>query len=236
MSQLVFRPLTQKGPWTPSHERQPSRFSAGWEATVRDLRHEVDLISPRDTLIVLEADATDRDIRLDGGLRADAKVRSDGVAVSFDSRHGPLRYQCDRYRWGGGGFLRAWQANVRAVVLTLEALRAVDRYGAATSGEQYRGFTALPPGTPAAMTVEDAARFMAEHACMTVGEAVTFPWGPHHKGWAPILHDPAEEAAAYRLAAQVYHPDRGGDHETFVRLQEAHELLQHHHRAATSAR
>lgn len=38
-----------------------------------------------------------------------------------------------------------WQANVRAIALTLEALRAVDRYGA-TQGRQYAGFQQLTAG------------------------------------------------------------------------------------------
>ena len=74
---------------------------------------------------------------------ADTRADTPRVVVSFDSCHGPLRYQCDRFTTTRAG-TKAWHANVRAIALGLEALRKVDRYGIAGSGEQYRGWTALP--------------------------------------------------------------------------------------------
>lgn len=57
-----------------------------------------------------------------------------------EEHHGPMLYRCDRYvsRWASQG--PDWQQNVRAIAKTLEALRAVDRYGASSSGEQYAGY------------------------------------------------------------------------------------------------
>src|SRR5579863_10251967 len=54
-------------------------------------------------------------------LYAGAKLRTQGIILTFNSKHGPLSYPCDKYS--------NWQANLRAIALSLEALRAVDRYG-----------------------------------------------------------------------------------------------------------
>jgi hypothetical protein len=62
--------------------------------------------------------------------------------VSLDSRHGSLTYATDAYD--------GWQANVRAIALSMQALRAVDRYGVSTKGEQYRGWSAIDSGGDAA--------------------------------------------------------------------------------------
>src|SRR5690606_32320419 len=123
--------------------------------------------------VVVQLAISERDCRLDGWIRADAKPTHPGVIVSLDSRHGPLRYSTDVFsrgsfwRGGGSGYVTipGWQCNVRAVALGLEALRKIDRYVIAQGGEQYRGWQALPPGTPmpaASMTVEQAARLLID--------------------------------------------------------------------------
>ncbi len=151
-----------------------------------------------------------------------ATVGFHGVILSFSSKHGPLRYLCDTYSqraWARNG-LPPWQSNVRAIALGLEALRTVDRHGIASDGEQYRGFTALPPAREAgpAMTVEDAARFVAEHGAPSLLE---------FGGWMNLASPlySAELDRAYRGAAKRLHPDAGGDAAMFRRLTEAVELL-----------
>jgi len=72
-----------------------------------------------------------------------ARPKSPGVVLFFNGKHGEIAMPCDTYD--------SWTANLRALSLTLTALRAVDRYGASKSGEQYRGWQqlsapALPPG------------------------------------------------------------------------------------------
>jgi len=117
------------------------------------------------------------------------------------------------------GKFPTWQDNVRAIALGLEALRKVDRYGIVQSAEQYRGWQALPPGSPmpaAKMTIEDAARLLADAA----------PSLGYESG--DLLDSGAADGAiprCYREAAKRLHPDVGGDPELFKRLTEARDLL-----------
>ena len=62
------------------------------------------------------------------------------MGVAFDTKGGPLLFVCGRFT--------TWQDNLRAIAKTMEALRAVKRWGATQSDEQYTGFRALPAATP----------------------------------------------------------------------------------------
>ena len=190
------------GPVTPARQRQRSRFKAAWSATLTQLGSEVEKLGA--SMVVLEMDTTDQQIRRDGMLRAAARVDSSSVRVSFESRYGPLQYATDTFDH--------WQDNVRAIVLSLEALRAVDRYGVSRRGEQYRGWNAID-SKPAVMTVEQAAEFISHWA---------------NNGRFPatqILTDPEVRDRALKAAALRAHPDRGGDNDTMGRLSLARELL-----------
>lgn len=205
---LIARPIEQ---WPDQlltdGQRRWTPFEAQWHQTVDLLSREVEALGTREA--VLQLAITERDCRLDGWIRADAKPAHPGVILSFESKHGPLCYSTDRFK-GGGGRL-GWQANVRAIALGLEALRKVDRYGIARSGEQYRGWNALPSGTamPTALTIESAIAFLHEHA----------------PGVEWDYDQPDQVQRAYRAAAARLHPDRGGDPADFRRLTEARDLL-----------
>lgn len=132
------RPL---GPWASpvtSDRSSSGRFRASWNDTLKLLCREADALNAG--LLVVQVDADPDDIRRDGMLRARARVRFPGVKVSIDSIHGPLTYATDAYD--------TWQANVRAIALSMTALRTVDRYGVSTRGEQYRGWLALEQAKP----------------------------------------------------------------------------------------
>jgi hypothetical protein len=136
-----IRPL---GPWlepVTNPRRSSSTFRAKWADTLDLLQYETELLGAQ--LVVVQVDVGDTDIRRDGMLYANAKVEFPGVRVSFDSVHGPLTYSTDAYDRFYGHSLPGWQANVRAIALALEALRAVDRYGVSSRGEQYQGWTAI---------------------------------------------------------------------------------------------
>ena len=219
---LIFRP---RGPWTePRQHTEYVRFSATWTDTTERLKREVQHLQPSprtDAECVIEVDASERDVRRDGFLRADAKVRTPQVVVSFPSIHGPLRYASGRYEGSGWGkYLPGWQGNVRAVALGLEALRAVDRYGIAGRGEQYTGWNALPPATPMG-----AAPFgSAAEAAAWLGEMI----GAEPLSIGTILRDPAALDAAVRKARKITHPDAGGDADQFKRVTAARDLINHH--------
>lgn len=193
------------GLWTApvTRNRPYCRFRSNWSDTLTLLDRETTKLGA--TLVVLQVDVTAGEIRRDGMLRADARVHFPGVRVSFTSRHGSLTYATDRYSH--------WQDNIRAVALSLEALRAVDRYGVSGSGEQYQGWTAIAaePHTPA-MTAEQAADYLATHA----GNGST----P-----SDIVASKEARDKAYRAAARNLHPDHGGDPHQFSRLNEARSLL-----------
>ena len=60
-----------------------------------------------------------------------------------------MSYPCDKYS--------NWQANLRAIALSLEALRAEDRYGVTRRAEQYKGWAKLlPPNAEFASDIEAA--------------------------------------------------------------------------------
>lgn len=208
-----IRPLD---PWTgpvTADRARSARFRATWNDTLKLLWREVDLLGAQ--LLVVQIDITAGELRRDGMLRTHAKVGFPGVRVSFDSTHGPLSYATDAYdRWQGSD-PPGWQANVRAIALALGALRAVDRYGVTRRGEQYVGWTALPPGLPdpSTMTVEQAAAFLISQ-------------GDESRTVRAVLSDPDELARAFRAAARRHHPDTGGDQEMFKRLTMAREVIE----------
>jgi hypothetical protein len=144
LTKVEMEPLEQ---WMfPKTDRRVySRFSTRYEVTLAELRRELDAVGAhRHGVAVIQVVTSRANVRNDGMLRARTKVEHPGVALSFVSDHGPLTFHCDRYdvrSLAADG--EPWQHNLRAIVMTLEALRAVDRYGAVQSGQQYRGFLAI---------------------------------------------------------------------------------------------
>lgn len=201
-----------------TERRERSRFKASPGDTLNLLKRELRHLAAKNIIVQLDCDASQ--IRLDGYPRAGARVRSPGLILTFDSRHGPLSYPCDRFT--------TWDDNLRAIALALEALRKVDRYGVTKRGEQYRGWGALPPagGTGSTMTADAAARVVADIAYRVGG-------GDHaYAAAARILEDRGYADAAYRKAAKACHPDAGGDVAEFQRLQVARAVLAKHHGGA----
>jgi hypothetical protein len=207
-ARFAFEPLDG---WPyPEAPRVPTTFTATWTDTRDLLLAEADHLGAN--LVVVELDLTREDLRQDGEIRANARLQSGRVRVSLDTRHGAMRYACDRYlpaRSGNRrGPLQAWQANARAIALTLQALRAVDRYGAVHSAEQYRGFMAIEAGPVTGFaSADDALRWVYAHTGIAGAEGLT-------------------ARTAYRAAAKRLHPDAGGDAAEWARLDEARRLLE----------
>lgn len=200
MATYTTRPMTAEVRARLSSKRPVSSpFSASWRSTESLLLREIEHLGARE--FVLQIDVTESDMRLDGRLRANARPASDAVAVSVEARgKGDLLFVCDRFI--------GWQQNVRAIALGLEALRRVDRYGITKANEQYRGWQALPPGTPmpaAQMTVDGAERLLRTHGGSS----------DPNESWNDM----------WRRAARRCHPDVGGDADVFRRLTEARDLL-----------
>lgn len=203
MLSYQFRPI-EHWPTQATKARKRSQFKAGYSDTLRLLERELGHL--RATNIVIQADCEERMIRQDGMLRSGATLRGPGVILSFDSKHGPLAYPCDTYV--------NWDCNLRAIALSLEALRTVDRYGVTKRAEQYQGWARLPgPAPQAPLTLNQAAGILLRAA----GESSS-----------KISRDSL--ADVYRRACTRTHPDVGGDAEQFKQVQTAKELLTKHFR------
>lgn len=191
---LTIRPLTRPGT-TPADARKRWAFTASWSATLELLDRELYMLDAHHG--VLELDYAERDLRLDGYPRANAQMGSPAVAIAFECKYGPLRYDTDRFYY--------WQHNVRAIALSLEALRKVDRYGITKRGEQYTGWRAI------ANTAEDPRDVLTRHA-----------FGAQPVG--NIAGMTNEDL--YKMALRRLHPDRpGGSADDFQAVQEARRSL-----------
>lgn len=187
--------------------RKRSPFDASWKATLDLLDRELYHLDVTGAVAVRVV-GSPADVRLDGMLRASARLEHPGVAVSFHSRrHGPLSYPCDTFVTGNGPLV-SWQANVRAIALGLEALRKVERYGIASRGEQYAGWRAIESGPSAGFADRaEAVRWL---------RSVT-DW-PKDQG--------ADPASLLRRGAAVAHPDRqDGDRALWDRYDAARQML-----------
>lgn len=195
---VTFRPIDQ-WPGELTLRRTASPFQVGLPETERLLKYEVGRLDGK--LLVVQLAIEETDLKVDGRPKIRAEYKYPGVIVSFESRHGPLRYATDTFD--------RWPANLRAIALGLEALRRVDRYGITRQGEQYTGWKQLEGGTGQITAREEAARFLSEHASEAVSPDAL----------------PERVRRAYRRAAPYLHPDAGGDPEDFRKLQQARDIL-----------
>lgn len=197
MSELQVRPIIQ-WPGKMTKNRRRSQFRAGYGSTM-DLI-EAELSHLRATAVCLLMALEHDQIRLDGRPRASAIPQHPGVILTFNTPSGPRQFPCDRYD--------DWGDNLRAIGLSLQALRAVDRYGVTQSGEQYTGFAALPPPNSDHWTRESAVRFLE---CF-MGRACPQPGTFEFENYI-------------RAAERKSHPDTGGDPADFKKTQQARDIL-----------
>lgn len=148
---LTFRPIDQ-WPGEMTQARRWSQFSANYTSTLNLLYRELSNLQA--TNVVIQLTLSESEVRLDGLPRGRARPSHPGVILAFDSVHGPLKYATDIFH--------EWQDNLRAIALSLEALRKVDRYGVSKRGEQYTGWLGLPSGS-GNMSRQEAEQFIAEH-------------------------------------------------------------------------
>lgn len=195
--------------WIGAKPRTGSQFRAGWADTRKLLRDEIERISRRDApRPILMLDITSADLRLDGLMRKGSRPATGAVALSFESKNGPLYFRCDRFVAPYYG-QQDWHHNARAIALTLQSLRAVDRYGVTSSGEQYAGFAQIESAS-AAMDRDTAEVVLANGA-----------------GRGSIVNPSAAELAKlYRDARRKSHPDvPGGSRAQWDLVEEAGRAL-----------
>ncbi len=219
---VTFRPLKVRPPsWKAAGANRPySPFSSTYSATETLLAKELHHLGAVNAFVQLDLADQARGVRLDGQLRAGAIANHPGVILTIETRaHGTLVYPCDAYSGRGGR--PAWQENLRAIALGLEALRKVERYGIAGRGQQYAGFAELgsgmPMGSGEGMTLDRAAELLAAEACRGFGD----DWVTAEA----LIGDRDLVAGAYRDAARLHHPDTGGDADMFRLITAARDLL-----------
>lgn len=181
-----------------------------WSRVEYFLMNELSKLGAKDVTLAIDL-PNPAHWNMQGAPRADARAQSPAVIVAFTRKDGVrLTFPCDTYA--------DWQTNVYAIAKSLEALRAVDRYGVTQGDQQYVGFKALPPGggSPGApvMTEEDAATILAEFSGMPA-EA--------------ILSYAAVAATAVKMAKARTHPDAKGEPGDFEKVSTAQLVVERHH-------
>ena len=200
---IICRPLSGLWPSDGREYYQPCRFKAPYLKTLDDLDRELQSIAV--TRAVIEMDLQERDIRIDGWPRANATPDSPRVRLCFDHPEvGPLQYPCDIYE--------SWRDNLRGIVKTLEAQRAMDRYGATRLNQQYSGWKALPGEVAPTFNTPMAAAQWLSDVCGLNDD---------------LIMDSREALKnAKRMAAKKLHPDTGGSNAQFTLLGVAVKMIE----------
>jgi len=210
MSALQCRPI-DKWPRELTKNRRRSPFRAGYGQTLDLMDRELSRLKARSAVLLMAL--SEDEIRLDGRPRHNARPLHPGVILVVETPQGTLRFPCDKFDH--------WADNLRAIGLTLEALRLVNRYDVTSSGEQYKGWQRLTgPGQSSGMPNKTVANDV-HVAASYIEKLVTCP--------APILEDSRACQNAIVRAERLTHPDRGGYQDDFVRVREAREILLKHH-------
>jgi hypothetical protein len=155
MLKAEFRAL-ESWPGARTQSRKEGTFRSTWLQTLDLLEVELGKIRAQRVVIQIEDPGAIEGIRNDHTIRIVSKnfwPDKACVVLSFDSPKGAISMPCDRYRY--------WQDNLRAIALSLEALRAVDRYGVTRGNEQYRGWARLESGNGNGMDRDKALAFLS---------------------------------------------------------------------------
>jgi len=180
-------PLTwaQGQPRIPASARKNSRFDTPLKRAVDDLLNELALLGARDVII-----SSNLELKPNGLPYADSREPSDpAVAVYFERSKRPFVIACDTYK--------RVVDNVRAVGMTVSALRTIQRHGASSMLEQaFTGFAALP------------------------AHGIEKPW------WEVLgvaQHSTINEIReAWMELTKIHHPDRGGSTERMAEINAAY--------------
>jgi len=177
-----------------------------YNRTLDLLEYELRQLKARDVRI--EAGYNLASLRNDGWPRGGTRPSHPGVVLYFTGVDGDMCFPAGAYS--------RMEDNLHGIALTLECLRAVDRYGVTMAHEQYRGFLALPPARSAseAWTIDSAVAWLALRTGRTESS---------------LLENRATYREAYRAAAARMHPDNpAGSVDQFAVLQAVSGLLDEH--------
>lgn len=207
---VQVRPLRERWPGAPTSDPERSRFDSSLRSTCTLLARELRMVGARE--ITLEMDVQPSMIRNDGLPYANAKVRREGLILTFRTRHGHTpSFAADQYT--------TWQDNLRAIALTLEALRAVERWGAVKGGGQYAGLALPGEGqSTSTMSAHDAAAVLLREGD---GGGLQEP--------RDVVEDFDTAGRLFRAAVRRTHPDAlGHESSRFHEVMEARRRLEAH--------
>lgn len=200
-----FKPLVQwPGKATAAHARKSSRFKAGWQDTLKLLERELNHLRAKE--ITIEGYFRSQDIRNDGWPKSSARPEKPGVILSFETKQGRMAMPCDLFT--------DWEANLRAIALTLEHLRAAARYGVTTDKhEQYTGWLKLPTASES-VALPRLAKILTDYSCLA--------WRPDE-----VLSVREVFETVWREAVRRTHPDKnpGRTHVDFNSVIEARDHI-----------
>ncbi len=205
---IRFKPL---GVWPRAEKtnRKRAPFKSNYQGTLNLLEKELQHLGADDA--ELQVDMLQSQIAIHGWPKADARATTPRIILSFVAHRlpgAPVRvFPCDAFL--------DWEGNLRAIALSLEALRKVDRYGVTATGEQYAGFKQI--GATSTVT-------------MSAIEAATNLEGASRLPARVILGDVDVAKEAVRIAIGRTHPDRNnGDRALYDLIEQARSVLGSHH-------
>lgn len=185
---------------TPPHQREAGGFSRNGKTYYKfETELHAELTRMRAQAVIVE---TDRRVNQDGTLHRadrDREPADPGIVLYFTRKKQQLVFACDR-------FDKLWK-NMRALTLTIEALRGIDRWGSVEMQDQaFRGYAALPP--PDAGTIEmpgPGALPQPWHIVLGVEESA--PWSAIRTAFREKMRDADDRAKlslnlAYEAAKQ----------------------------------
>jgi hypothetical protein len=178
-------PLSWPQGWQRTKYRKAGNFSVSFARARDELLAEVSRLNGRLPVI-----SSNMQLRRDGlPYASQPSIEDPGIAVYFTYKGKQMCFACDKYT--------KVEANMRAIQLTISAIRGIERWGASDMMERaFTGFAALPDQS-------------SESWWIVLGVA--------HNATRADVDD------AYRRLRSQHHPDRGGDAEQFRRVQRAYE-------------
>lgn len=182
-------PLQWPGGWPRTEYREESRFKTTLSAALNFLRKETELMGGKN--LVLSSNCT----------LGNEKPKDCGVVAFFELRGTAIAIPCDRWR--------KVEDNVKAIGLTIEAMRGMERWGAKHMiTAMFKGFMALP-----------------ERSGPSCWEVL---------GISPESNE-AQIVEAWRTKAKDCHPDAGGSHDAMSALNAAKDIARATVRARRTA-
>jgi hypothetical protein len=215
-----------------------STFRANYNKTVSQLRAELSRAGARN--VVIQSGHRGEDIRFDGLPKVNARApRFPGVCLIFEKWkpigkvnaagealgvYETLEFPCATFKY--------WEDNLRAILLTLEALRAVARYGVSGTGAEGAGKTEEAKqyaGFARRKIADEGARHNGRQE-ITEEAAASILVACAEGGWTvqSVLSGRVEMESCFKAAAKKSHPDAGGTENSFKAVSQAVTVLRKH--------